>query len=252
MSWSSHTSSAALVRDLRAESRAIGQAWASLQDEVDQLERHRTLLKHEWKDLEEERERLDKERQRFEKLVSQEWFPTSIDAPKVQDRIVRVNVGGQIFEITAKLLLKDRFSLLAATCVPPEDSILRPEEDGCFFFDRDWFLFRHILAYLQSGALPQDELRLRELHHEAGFFCLGSMQRQIQTVLADMHRETEDLYPGITSVPAPARRKSNSKTSSNTASQDPSAHGAPKEVSFAAPELPDPYGFTSRSAPVAL
>ncbi|GBG30653.1 BTB/POZ domain-containing protein KCTD5 [Hondaea fermentalgiana] len=235
----SHSRSSALVRDLRAESRALGQAWASLQDEVDQLERHRALLKHEWKDLEEERERLDKERQRFEKLVSQEWFPTGIDAPKVKDRIVRVNIGGQIFEITARLLLKDRFSLLAATCLPPEDSILRPEDDGCFFFDRDWFLFRHVLAYLQSGTLPEDELRLRELHHEAGFYCLGSMQRNIQTVLADMQRKTEDVF-------GKSSRTSSAPLEHTARASDVRVKNSRRESSLVAPELPDPFGFTSK------
>ena len=91
----SEVESATLVRDLRAESRTLGQSWLSLQDEVDQLERHRQLLRHEWKDLEEERERVSKEKERFEKLVQQEWFPASIDTVDA-DRIVRVNVGGQV------------------------------------------------------------------------------------------------------------------------------------------------------------
>jgi len=149
------TKSTKLVRDLRAESRTLGQSWLSLQDEVDQLERHKVLLKQEWDDLEEERDRLEKETERFEKIVTQEWFPVSITAPHLADRVVKLNIGGQIFEITAALLLKDRFSLLAAACLPEEESILRPEADGFYFFDRDWFLFKYILTYLQNGVSIQ-------------------------------------------------------------------------------------------------
>jgi len=178
--------SSMFVRDLRAESRALGLAWESLRDEMDQLERHKGLLMNEWKDLEEEKERLDRDRARFEEAVKQEWFPSTMDDPRVRDRVVRLNVGGQIFEITARLLLQDRFSLLAAACLPETQSILKPDKDGCFFFDRDWFLFRHILTYLQTGNLPRDAFRLRELYNEAGFYCLGSLQRKIQIVLAEM------------------------------------------------------------------
>mmetsp|Transcript_14207 Transcript_14207/g.23218 ORF Transcript_14207/g.23218 Transcript_14207/m.23218 type:complete len:251 (+) Transcript_14207:2251-3003(+) len=241
-----------LTRDLRSESRVLGQAWLALQDEVSQLDRHKSILKHEWKDLEEERQRLDAERSRFEKLVMQEWFPTKLDKKKVLERVVKVNIGGQIFEINAKLLLKDRFSLLAATCLPEEDSILRPDKDGCYFFDRDWFLFRQILVYLQSGTLPRDQARLRELYHEAGFFCLGSMQREIGTVLADMeYREPKNNF-GIADPFVPDILKQKEKTKragyqrAASASYNRRATERKKDSQWA-PKLADPFGFTSKA-----
>lgn len=49
---------------------------------------------------------------------------------------VTLNVGGHIFETTAGVLCRDRYSLLAAICKtsPP----IKKDEQGTFFFDRDW------------------------------------------------------------------------------------------------------------------
>jgi hypothetical protein len=234
--------SSTLVRDLRAESRSLGQAWLALQDEVEQLERHRSLLRHEWKDLEEERDKLGKERERFERLVQQEWFPANIETVNA-DRVVRLNVGGQVFEITAKLLLRERFSLLAATCLPDEESILRPDAQGCFFFDRDWFLFRHVLAFLQSGTLPKETPRLRELHQEAGFYCLGAMQRAIETVLADMANAKPDAVDQVTGSMYAAALSSGDAVKYAAAR----ASERRRKDSLVAPPLPDPFGFTKKS-----
>ena len=135
-------------------------------------------LKEDWAQIESQQERLVRARMHFEKAVRQEWFlPGGVDADGVDtQRTVRLNIGGERFDIKASLLLKDRFSLLAATTVPPEDAVIKPEADGCFYFDRDWWLFRHVLAYLRDGILPIKQPLLRDLYHEAAFYCLTSLQ----------------------------------------------------------------------------
>jgi len=175
--------------------------------------------------------------------------------------MIKLEIGGQIFEICSSLLKKDRFSLLAACCIPEEDSVLRPSEDGCFYFDRDWFLFRHILSFLQSGDLPRDVTRLRELYHEAGFFCLGSLQRCIETVLADIdnvspydnepkYQKNEASYNERSRYKNKIHDKKTHKVSKTTkaasASRDRRRREQAKKVSLVAPKLPDPYGFTSQ------
>jgi hypothetical protein len=92
--------------------------------------------------------------------------------------IIGFNVGGQIFEHPVEVLTRDKFSLLARCCTekPP---ILRDAE-GFFYFDRDWWLFRHIISFLRSNILPTDLETLKELYSEASFYRLESLQRSIE------------------------------------------------------------------------
>src|SRR5690349_21535014 len=94
-----------------------------------------------------------------------------------------VNVGGQYFETTAQVLTADPYSLLAAICrVNP---LLPPSEDGSFYFDRDWWLFRHILSFLRSRKLPNELSTLKELYREASYYRLESLQRAIENIPTD-------------------------------------------------------------------
>lgn len=192
--------SAVEMRDVRRECKEIGKGWIKLNEDLHLLERHKvrsnpnasihplptvilparlqSSLKEEWNQIESQRERLVRARRKFEKSVQQEWFfagdPTDDEAAR--QRTVRLNIGGECFNVQARLLLKDRFSLLAATALPAQDSVIKPGVDGCFYFDRDWWLFRHILAYLRDAILPMKEPLLRDLYHEAAFYCLTSLQ----------------------------------------------------------------------------
>jgi len=49
-----------------------------------------------------------------------------------------------------------------------------------FFFDRDWWLFRHILSYLRSNVLPRELETLRELYTESSFFRLESLRKSVE------------------------------------------------------------------------
>jgi len=119
---------------------------------------------------------------RFEAEVASKWG-SGASGPGI-DRI-RVNVGGEVFETTKDVLCKDRFSMLAALCsdVYPKGAghsssgthgkgsassgagraSDEAQSESIPFVDRDWWLFRHILAFLQGGAdaLPDDVELLR-------------------------------------------------------------------------------------------
>ena len=127
---------------IKAESDALGRRWETLRGDLLELEEHKLRLEDEWRELEMERERLIADRGRFEEMVRAEWFHVA-DPREAARRIMRLNVGGQLFEVGAYVLCRDRFSLLAAICSDSGRSPIKPDTSGCYFFDRDWWLFRH-------------------------------------------------------------------------------------------------------------
>ena len=107
------------------------------------------------------------------------------------DTRINLNVGGQIFETTAGILCKDRWSVLAALC-DRDEPIIAPDDDGTFFLDRDWWIFRHILNWLRTDALPQDPMVLLEMYNEAMFYrvegCAGRSRRSPSPTAASRPR----------------------------------------------------------------
>ena len=94
---------------------------------------------------------------------------------------ITLNIGGQYFETTVGILTRDPFSILAACC--RQKALFRSCEEGhAIFFDRDWWIFRHILSYLRSNTLPNELETLKELYKEASFYRLLSLQRAIEEV----------------------------------------------------------------------
>jgi hypothetical protein len=95
--------------------------------------------------------------------------------------LINLNIGGQLFEITVDILTRDPFSILAACCrVKP---LFQKSEDGkTIYFDRDWWIFRHIVSYLRSNILPNEIETLKELYKEASFYRLESLQRSIEEI----------------------------------------------------------------------
>ena len=224
------------VRQLHDDGSALGREWDRLARDVDSLDEHRKSVRQEWLDLEHERERLREERKTFEDLVEKEWF--TLPRARFEERseeVVKINVGGQVFETAAGILLRDRFSLLAAVCQQEEGRLVPKDDDGCFYFDRDWWLFRYVLNFLRDGTLPEQEELLRDLHYEASFYCLTSMQRSIEVVLAERTLLEEggvDAFRG---------------SSSRGLRLNPSRSYRYRPThSLAAAPLPDPFGFTKR------
>mmetsp|Transcript_8416 Transcript_8416/g.16756 ORF Transcript_8416/g.16756 Transcript_8416/m.16756 type:complete len:372 (+) Transcript_8416:183-1298(+) len=153
--------------------------------EFRKLARRKLVLEDEWKKLNVERSDLDEDKRRFASARRSSWFQSTM-LPTSDLRRVRINVGGQLFETTERVLKRDPGSLLAALVGP--DSPIKPDDRGCYIIDRDWVLFRHIIAFLRDGALPQsadpaaDQLIMR-LYKEAEFYRLETLRCAIREFL---------------------------------------------------------------------
>lgn len=101
------------------------------------------------------------------------------------ETIICINVGGQLFETTVAVLTRDPYSILAACCRKSIDPAILIGEDGIIFFDRDWWLFRHILSFLRSNILPNELETLKELYLEASYYRMESLQRSIEDIPID-------------------------------------------------------------------
>lgn len=115
------------------------------------------------------------------------------------DMPIGLNVGGQIFETDVATLTKDPYSILAAICrVNP---IFQPTKEGLFYFNRDWWLFRHILSFLRSSILPNELETLKELYTEASFYRLESLQKAIENIplsqLSNLTPQIVVTWPGL-------------------------------------------------------
>jgi hypothetical protein len=120
-----------------------------------------------------------------------------------------LNVGGQLFETTVGVLVKDPYSVLAGIC--RKDAVIAPDSNGVVYIDRDWWLFRHILAFLRSNILPNELETLKELYVEASFYRMESLQRAIEDLPLDQVANTSPqintTWPGVIPESAnPARR----------------------------------------------
>lgn len=132
---------------------------------------------------------------------------------------IGLNIGGQLFETDVATLTKDPYSILAAIC--RSKPIFPPGKDGVFYFDRDWWLFRHILAFLRSKALPTDLETLKEMYVEASYYRLESLQRAIENIPVDQVNSPSPhiavTWPGLMDGgPNPMRRPPNSVVSSGS------------------------------------
>lgn len=122
-----------------------------------------------------------------------------------------INVGGQIFETTCDVLIRDPYSILAALCREKQIPSLAPDERGIYYFDRDWWLFRHILAFLRSNTLPNELETLKELYTEASYYRLESLQRAIENIplenISNLSPQINVTWPGVMDGgPNPLRR----------------------------------------------
>jgi hypothetical protein len=90
-----------------------------------------------------------------------------------------------MFEAPEAVLRRDPSSLLASLCDP--DPPLLADREGFFFFERDWWVFRHVLAFLRDGALPEDRGLLAQLYREAAFWHVRELQRAIEERKLHLH-----------------------------------------------------------------
>ncbi|CAM9092550.1 unnamed protein product [Ectocarpus fasciculatus] len=148
----------------------VQRLWDQLEDEEHAILVERRRLQDIWKQISTMHKKNAEAREAFEKEAA-------FDFVGGEERIV-LNIGGQKFQTTAGVLCRDRFSLLACICkvTPP----IPKGEDGSYFFERDWWIFRYVLQFLRTGDLPQDKALLHEMYGEAAFYRLSTLRRAIQ------------------------------------------------------------------------
>ena len=95
------------------------------------------------------------------------------------DEIIKLNVGGKMYETRRQTLLADQGSLLAN--MPSGEYPNSLQSDGSYFIDRDGTHFHLILDYLRNGVLPDEVLSEfgAKLHPEAVFYGLTGLPDQI-------------------------------------------------------------------------
>ncbi|KAF0694336.1 Aste57867_14789 [Aphanomyces stellatus] len=147
-----------------------------LRSQLHKVAGQKAFLRHEHRRLMLQRALLESEYQRYQASLTSDWFCHE-DKSTTKERL-RLQVGGQDFELSLHVARKDPKSLLAALVAP--DSPLGPSEVGCFCIDRDWNLFRLILNFLRDGILPNDPKLLRDLYIECEFWKLESLKLAIE------------------------------------------------------------------------
>ncbi|OQS02670.1 hypothetical protein THRCLA_21363 [Thraustotheca clavata] len=137
---------------LEKEENAVGE-WCN-EFKLRVLAQEKKKLSEEWVQIEKQQQAYEKDRVAFEKLV-QEKFEFLPD-----DTVVSFNIGGKLFKSTVKVWTRDRFSILAQLCTAKPK--LTADSRGHFFFDRDWWIFKLIYAFLRDKTLPTsiDTLRI--------------------------------------------------------------------------------------------
>jgi len=113
-------------------------------------------------------------------MQRKDWFPEEyLKGHRSEYRKVKINVGGQLFELSEVLLNREPKSLLAALL--EEDSPLSDAGvDGAVHVDRDWWIFRHILKFLRDGVLPRDRELLTAMYKESSFWRFNNLKCAIE------------------------------------------------------------------------
>ena len=89
--------------------------------------------------------------------------------------VIKLNVGGTIFETSLTTLQKEPDSMLAAMFSSRFEPL--KQKDGAHFIDRDGTLFRHVLNYLRMGKISGDTVEEigNNLLMEAEFYNLQGL-----------------------------------------------------------------------------
>ena len=133
---------------LSLEGTVLEQRAAELKTEAYKLARQRAFLREERRKAREDALANQQDNEEFQNMKRKDWFPEEyLKGYRNEYRKVKINVGGQLFELSEILLRREPNSLLSALL--EQDSPLSDENsggvDGAVHVDRDWWLFRHIL-----------------------------------------------------------------------------------------------------------
>ncbi|GAB9465916.1 hypothetical protein Gpo141_00003302 [Globisporangium polare] len=228
--------------------RELEREWDLIASEEKKLEEEKKKVVAEWVGVEDAQREYDKRREAFEKVAREkfDFLPP--------DHVVAFNVGGQLFKSTVKIWTRDRFSILAQLCTAkPKLPKLCVEEDA-FFFDRDFWIFQFIYAFLRDNTLPDALDVLRELYCEASFYRIGLLRHAIESKMIGDDAMAASVLVASSQVTSPNTTSSLPATRSSASSgsvlqskvAESSGGRAPSSSNHKYSELPDPFGFTSK------
>ena len=173
--------------------------WRQLVNERRKLESQLEFTRNEGIRVEHDAAKLKAQHKSHDVMVNpaSNFIPKALARKDAYDKVT-LSIGGQRFEVTRAVLVRDPLSLLAALC--SETSPLYDSPEAVAYFDRDWWLFRYILNFLRDGTLPQDPALSRHLYVEASYWELASLQRAIEQNTQQLYRrETGQVgdHPGM-------------------------------------------------------
>src|SRR5437773_2295196 len=101
--------------------------------------------------------------------------------------IVKLNVGGKVFDTSTETLTRDENSMLARMFSgtrgigASKDGIgASKDENDRFFIDRDGDHFRHILNWLRDESEPPQDVDPKPLLREARFYQLTTFEKYLE------------------------------------------------------------------------
>jgi hypothetical protein len=157
--------------------------------EAYKLARQRAFLREERRKAREDALANEQDKQEHQLMKREDWFPHDyLKGGAKEYKKVKINVGGQLFELSEIILTREPGSLLSALL--EDDSPLTNGEEGVVHVDRDWWSFRHILKFLRDGVLPRDKEVLTMLYKEASFWRLRNLKYAIEEERLNLKRRT--------------------------------------------------------------
>uniref|UniRef100_K3WUS9 Potassium channel tetramerisation-type BTB domain-containing protein n=1 Tax=Globisporangium ultimum (strain ATCC 200006 / CBS 805.95 / DAOM BR144) TaxID=431595 RepID=K3WUS9_GLOUD len=236
--------------------RELEREWEFIESEQKKLEKEKKKVVLEWVAVEDAQKEYNKKREAFEKVARERFNFLSADA------VVAFNVGGQLFKSTVKIWTRDRFSILAQLCTTKPKLPKLCVEDDAFFFDRDFWIFQFIYAFLRDNTLPDSIDVLRELYCEASFYRIGLLRHAIESKMIGDDAMAASVLSAPTQRISPTSPVTRPQSSCGAAlKKEPSKsileklNASPSKPAAATPvpstnnkysELPDPFGFTSK------
>ncbi|CAI9732546.1 BTB POZ domain-containing KCTD7 [Octopus vulgaris] len=156
---------------------------------AEKVENKEESLKQKIEEFEKNKKEFEEEQERF-----RDELKRMAEMNKIQDNRIKLDIGGIQFTTSLLTLRKDMTSMLAAMFSGRH--LLKTENDGSYFIDRDGTHFRYILNYLRDGGLKEgtlpmtNETALKELLIEAEYYQLIDLIDCLQNIL----QKKEDRY----------------------------------------------------------
>lgn len=166
-----------LVNDFNTLEYAVASERISdLINKTEQLLRQREFLREERRKLRLANDFVEEKKKALQGIRRGDWIPKGLR--QENDRRLKLNIGGFMFEVYTIILQREPSSLLAqlATERPP----VAPDSEGVFTFDRDWWVFRYVLLFLRDGSLPNERNLLAKLYRESQFWQMRQLQLAIE------------------------------------------------------------------------